>query len=270
MYVRPSAPSSIGGVVDDAIRLYRSSFNRTWKLSVGFAIALTVVGIAIGLAIPGWYSAVRMTPQQAAGLFRSPVVIGSYLLIFLIECLFYGALLASENAVARGEPASGGVAVMVALRRLPATVLASLVFLIGTCVGFILLLIPGIWLWGKLQLWPAALFAEDDGAMAALGSSWNLTRGRWWRSVTILTVALIIVYVLLLAVGLLPAFLFAFIGLKQGSVVLAQLAALPFSILSRILIMPAMPAVLLAVHHDCKLRSEGSDLTERAGALGRA
>jgi hypothetical protein len=270
MYVRPSAPVSIGGVVDDAIRLYRAAFSCTWKLSVGFGIALAVFGIVITLVVPGIFSGAKLTPQQAVGLFRSPVVIGTYALIFLIEIAFYGALLVSENAVARGAPVSGGQAVSAAVRRLPGMVLASLVFLTGLFVGCILLLIPGIWLWGKLQLWPAALFTEDASAMGALGSSWNLTKGRWWRTVTIVSVALIIVYVLTLAVGLVPLSLVALVGFKKGSILLAQLAALPFSILSRVLIMPAMPAVLLAVHHDSKLRSEGDDLVERTGALGPA
>jgi len=272
MYVRPSEPLSIGGVVDDAIRLYRGSFSHTWKLSVAFAIALAVLGLFMVMSIPALFDIQRATlaPQQVLALFTSPVVIGSYLLMIVCELVFYGALFASENAVARGEPIPMGQALLAGLRRIPGMLLAGLVFLIAFTLGCIALLIPGIYLWGKLQLWPAALYAEDATAMEALGSSWTLTRGRWWRTVVIISVALIILYIVALAVGLVPAFLLGFTSLKHGNMLTAQLAAMPFSILSRIFLMPAMPAILLAVHHDCKLRSEGGDLAERAGALGRA
>src|SRR6185312_2273186 len=35
MYTRPTAPRSIGGVLDDAIRLYRAAFSRCWVLALG-------------------------------------------------------------------------------------------------------------------------------------------------------------------------------------------------------------------------------------------
>ena len=271
MYVRPSAPLSIGGVVDDGLRLYRAAFSHTWKLSIGFSIALAVLGLVIGLAVPGIYDARgTVPPQQVLQAFSSPVVIISYLVILLGECVFYGALFAAENAVMRGEPLSAGAAAVAGFRRLPGVLLAGVVFCVAVFVGTLLLLIPGIYLWGKLQLSSAALFAEDASAMKALESSWNLTRGRWWRTVVIITVALIILYILALAVGMIPVYLIAFASMKSGNVLMGTIATLPFSILTAVIVKPVMPAILLAVHHDCKLRSEGGDLAERAGALGSA
>ena len=34
MYVQPSAPRDIGGVIDDAIKLYRASFRTCWPIAL--------------------------------------------------------------------------------------------------------------------------------------------------------------------------------------------------------------------------------------------
>ncbi len=278
MYVRPSAPLSIGGVVDDAIRLYSSSLKYTWKMSLVFAVVIAVIGLAVGLTypetvqIPSGGGMVAL--QQWVRLAQSPVATGSNVIVSIIDIVFYGALLASQNAVVKGEPLSGGQAASASMHRFVSLLIAAVVFIIAMVIGCLALLIPGIYLWGKLQLWPAAVFAEDAGPMEALGSSWKLTKGRWWRTMTIVTVCLLLLYILALAVGLLPGVLLG-ISLRgatfdTANLLTAQLAMLPFGIISGVLITPAMPAVLLAVYHDCKLRSEGGDLAERAGALGRA
>ena len=107
MYVRPSAPLSIGGVVDDAIRLYRGSFSHTWKLSVAFAIVLAALGLFMVMTIPALFDIQRatMAPQQVLALFTSPVVMGSYLLMILCEFVFFERWNGQAWEEASGVPA---------------------------------------------------------------------------------------------------------------------------------------------------------------------
>jgi len=268
MYVRPTAPLSIGGVLDDAIRLYRNSFSRCWMLALAFSIVLGAFQIAFLLTIlpaPGG----QVTPQQLLAIFKSPALIGGYLVVVLLSLIFYGALFARESAVMRGDEsftAMQGLAA--AMRRLPGMVLATLITLVAICAGLILLIVPGVYLWGKLQLWLAAMFADDVGGTAALGLSWRLTRGRWWRAFVIFMVALIILYVFTFAVGVIAGVLAAVSG--HSTLVERQIATQLLSSASNVITAPAVPAVWLAMYHDFKLRSEGGDLAQRVGALGRA
>ena len=268
MYVRPSAPQSIGGVVDDAIRLFNGSFRHTWKLSLGFSLVVALAFIPLTQAVPT-LAAGRLPSVQSLHIQWTPVLVITYLLSILLEALFYGALFASENAVAQGVPLTAGQAIGTGLRRLPTVVIAGILFTLAFMGGCVLLIIPGIFLWGRLQLWPAALFTGNTGPGQALGNSWNLTKGHWWRTSTIVAVALILVYIVSIAVGILPATAIAAFGVQKGNLFQAQLVTLPFSILTRIVTAPAIVATLLAVHHDCRLRSGGDDLAERAAALSR-
>ena len=48
MYVQPAAPRPIGGVIDDAIKLYRASFRTCWPIALIASVvsAATVTGTA--------------------------------------------------------------------------------------------------------------------------------------------------------------------------------------------------------------------------------
>src|ERR1017187_8906135 len=60
MYARPTAPLSIGGVVDDAIKLYRASFRRCVPVALLGSLVMAAFGIFVieyarhaGLALTG-------------------------------------------------------------------------------------------------------------------------------------------------------------------------------------------------------------------------
>jgi len=274
MYVRPSAPLDIGGVIDDAVRLYRASFSRCWLLALGFTVILAALQIMLLLSIPGVLQGVvpgALKPQQIFAALASPPIVLAYVLLGVVSLVFYGALFALQAAVVRGvEAFTLGRALAVGLRRVPGMLLASIVFAIAFFAGFVLLVIPGIYIWGKFQMWQASMFTEDASAMESLGNSWRLTRGRWWRTSAIFTIALIVIYVFTLALGLVSGTLTVIFASGHHSLLETQLVGLPLQAIGRVFVTPALPAVLLAMYDDCKLRSEGGDLATRVGALGGA
>jgi len=269
MYVRPSAPLSIGGVIDDALRLYRAFFSRFWPMALGFTLLLSVLALVLLLSLPANLQSASANPQRLVSMMRSPLGTLSYLLMMLASLVYYGAVFSAQSALVRADQSfTAAAAAITGLRRFPATLVASILFLLAFVGGCVLLLVPGIYLWGKLQLWPAALFAEDAGPLQSLETSWRLTKGRWWRTVTIFSVAVILMYVLALIIGILPISMGSLSAMLHGNLLRGQLIALPFGMLSRFLITPLLPAVLLTMYHDCKLRSEGGDLAARVEALG--
>jgi hypothetical protein len=262
MYQGPQAPRSIGGVLDDAIRLYRESFRTIWPILLAATILAIVPGILF--ALNGVYSQTPAAQVQALmRLMKSPGYWLTIIVLSIANLILYGALFGAIDAVAKGGELGFGAALKLGAARFPRLFAASILFGLLLAAGFILFIIPGIYFLGIFQLVFVAIVLEDVGAGAAFGVSRRLIKGHWWRSTTIVTVAFIIVIVLSLLAGL------------PGGVV-AALRAPPVTVLLINQIVTAIfdlfmvgwvPCVLLTMYYDLKLRHEGADLATRVGAL---
>jgi hypothetical protein len=267
-YELPSAPLSIGGVLDSAIRLYRHVIRRCWALALIYAGVLGIFGLIWGLTIAKAVgSGGRPDPALLGGLIFAPATLCGFLLAIVLSTAVYGALVKSEIALARGEDLSLGAALGLGLRRLPGVLLASILFILAITVGLILLIIPGIYLIGKFQLWLVAMFAEDASAIESLQTSWRLTAKRWWRAFVILSVACILIYVFAFAFGIVAGIVAGILHIPATDRVVINQA---LSVLSNVVVMPLTVAISVVMYNDFKLRSEGGDLAVRVGSLGKA
>jgi hypothetical protein len=263
MYVRPTAPLPIGGVVDDAIKLYRESFARCWSIALAGSLIMGTFGIFLAIYVRN--AGIGLTGMALLQVYGQPPVLALYLLQSVLSLAFYGALIASLNAVALGDtPLSFGEAIAIGFTRLGRAVVSGVVWWAIIVIGLILLLVPGIYFLGALCLWPVALYAEDAGAMQALQYSRDLIKGHWWRSSTILTIAVIIILVFSMVVGLIAG---VFAAISRHDVTTAQLVIQVVSIAANVFVLPMVPAVLLVMYRDLQLRREGGDLAARVGAL---
>ena len=262
MYSRPTAPLPIGGVLDDAIKLYRESFARCWPIAVLSALVKGAFGIVLLVYMREAMAARSVTAMMQA--YRQPPLMALYILYFVLSIALLGGLIASQYAVVRGAPISIGTALGVGFARLGRAVLAAIVTWVILVVGLILLLIPGIYAIGVLCLWPVALYGDDAGAMQALGVSRDLIKGHWWRTTTILTVSIIIILVFTFIVGLVTGIFSVF---THHDLMAAQLYGQLVGVVANVFALPAIPAVLVAIYNDLKLRREGGDLAARLGAL---
>jgi hypothetical protein len=282
MYVQPTAPRAIGGVIDDAIKLYRASFRTCWPI----ALIGSVVTAAISLYLLSRFPALA-TVRDPALMWQmlKPSPLWGWLLIpGIASLLLLGAVIACQNALAAGTgPMTVGVALATAFARLHWLLLAVLVgvIFIGFGVGIVLVpvvaasrvlavlawVILGIYLWGRLQLWMVAVFAEDAGTFRAMGVSWRLVGGHWWRSATILTVGIIIVLVISMLFGLVGNLIFVVVRVDRMSVLMGNQL---ITAVERVFVTPMMPAVLVAMYYDFKLRREGGDLAARTKSLRSA
>jgi len=298
-YVAPSAPQSIGGVLDDWIRLFRSSFGACWALALIAALAEALMQFMItpSLATPN-VSAVQRYLQYWSAL-RAPTIFLTDLVFWLILLLLYGAVLAQQAAIVRGdEPFSFGSALAKGLRRMPQLLLgAVLLVLILTAIwiplgigaalwvplrhtplgiliaalGIIAAVIAIIYLLVRLQLWMAVVFTENRGGAAALGRSWELVQGHWWRVTGIGFVAGVVIWIFAMTVGALIGVVVGVMGIHGTSpgLLLRRLQLIgAIGALARLVTMPLLTAMWLAIYHDLILRREGGDLAARAEALG--
>jgi hypothetical protein len=259
MYVQPSAPRSVGGVLDDSLRLYRASFAYTWP----GGLVLAIVALGMGLYLSATLG-IRRTPAQVLAMFRLPEVWGAYVVTILISVWVYCAMIANIIAVARGETPKVSDGFAAALTVLPAAIIGAIVFGLSYVVGSVFLIIPGIYIWNRMQLWMVALMAERQGAFASVGSSWNLVGGNWWRTFVTLAVMLVVLLVIVFAISLVGGLTVAPLHLDAGArLMVTQCINAVWYVFG----MPLVPVALVAIYQDLKLRKEGGDLAVRVGKL---
>lgn len=282
MYVRPAAPRAIGGVIDDAIKLYRASFRTCWPI----ALIASVISAATVLYIVSRFPAIATVrdPAQLWRLVQAPSIWGWYLILSIASLVLFGAIIACQNALAAGTTAlTVGQSLAAAFARLHWQLLAILlgVLYVGS-VGVLMLmplpaalkvlgalawLIFGIYLWGRLQLWVVALFAEPAGTLRAMAVSWDLVKGHWWRAATILTVGIIIVLVITMIFGFLGGLVFVMFRLDPMSLIIGNQL---IGAAERVFVTSMLPALMVAMYYDFKLRREGGDLAARTKSLQTA
>jgi hypothetical protein len=266
MSLMPTAPRSIGGVLDDAIRLYRKTLMPCFPL--------LLIGVVITTAPAVWLTIV-MQPLAAAGdpdavfaVLKSPTVWLVYLAIILAFTVIYGALIQQIDAMAHGQRLSVGEAFAQGLMRLPTLFGVTILLGLMIVVGLFLLIIPGIWLWGVFQLAFVAAVVERTGIFESFGVSRRLISGNWWRANVIIFVAFVILFVVMMVIGMIAGVVMVTTGgaeatLSTGAQVIQQI----ISGVLNLFWLSFYPCVLLSVYYDLKLRKEGADLVDRVGAL---
>jgi hypothetical protein len=261
MYARASAPRSIGGVLDDAIRLYREAFSRIWPLNV---IAAVAIGLPTFLIVVQSANVRKGDAAAALAMVKSPGFWLSYALMMFIYLVVQSALLSALNTYAAGREPSLESAFGVGLRRLPRMVVAGVFLFLIIMIGLVLLVIPGIYLWGIFQLSFVAIIVDDAGAFESFGVSSRLIKGNWWRAATVFTVAVIIIMVLSFVGGMVNGLLAAVLGLGSMAALASQTVV---GGVLNVFMIPLMPCFLLAMYFDLKLRHEGGDLAARVNAI---
>ncbi|MGB6309302.1 MAG: hypothetical protein WBF89_16065 [Steroidobacteraceae bacterium] len=284
MYAKPTAPRSIGGIVDDAVRLYRASFAKAWPLALCGQILIAAPTLIIQYQFIG----VRgRDPTAILALFKSPTVWLSYVVVVLLALGFYNALVALVNGFATEKLETAGRSVSVGFRLLPRSVLlfvvlAALLAVCGVGAGILMgissvfaspvlraILVIGvavvfIYVWGRVFLANIALIVQDAGIFKSIGISWALIKNYWWRTATVYTIALIMAMVFYAAIAALDALLGAVLHNSGAlAVIVGQVVAVP----TYAVLMSLLPAVQLAMYYDLKLRKEGADLASRVNAL---
>ncbi len=299
MYTRPTEPRSIGGVLDDGLRLWRDSLAKTWPLALLAQLVVAVPLLVLASMFPGVVWTAQTRPLTAAGaadaqallsLFKSPSTWLAYLFMLILSVLCYTAIVVRIAGVAANSGVSLGGSLASALRLLPRLVMQLLLFFVATFVAAIAVALLGgigagiaggskvvtalmvificlaaVFVFGRVFFASMVLILDDVGPAQSIGTSWRLTRGYWWRCAGLLLVLFIIGLVFTLVAG----FVSAALGAALGKGLLAAGASQLVSLLFSSVLGSLYPAVLTAILYDLKLRKQGGDLLGRVDALAR-
>jgi len=304
VYTRPNAPRSIGGVLDDGLKLWRDSLSKTWPLALlaqlQFAIPLVMLRMQLK-DLPIVPSSNAFTAANAANtqlflaLIRSPTLVLAYVVTGLFAVVCYTAIVIRIEGVSTNSASPLRASLAGGFRLLPRVLLQILVFIlswivIGVVLGIFAAIVGGIaaaglggaksplftiivltimavfvfFLLGRLFLSFFALVVDDAGAAASIRVSWTLTRGCWWRCSAILLVLVIIGLVFALVVALVNGLIAASLGPISLG---ATVLAQLVGVAANAFLGSLYPAVLIAIFHDLKFRKQGVDLVGRVNAL---
>lgn len=267
MSLYPQSPQGIGTVLDAGFSLYRLSFKRVLPLSIAVAVLAQLPQLA------QYLTATSLDEFMAPASW--PVLV-AWLVVFVPYFACMNGLYLSLDRIARDEPAPPFAVVFVrGLRKVLPVLLATLCYSLLCGLGLVLLVVPGVILMLSLIFYWFLILFEDAGIGESLSASHRLVWGNWWRTATVVTVAMLVYFAPQMILGAIAGVAFAIGGgidentdmetLQTGTAGL-MLAFGLIQALATALLLPMMASVMLVQLRDLQLRKSGADLVARAEA----
>jgi len=241
-------PLSLGEVLDISFGLYRSRFAPLFVVSVVCQMLPALIMVYLsstGDALGNW--ALLLAYYTLAIILSSLGVAAS---TFIVSDAYLGQQISAGNALGRATALLG--------RLIMISILSSMLI----ALGFILLIVPGVVLFAGLILSTVVTVLESPrSATAAMGRSWELTKG-FRGKVLITTMG---AFILLLVPSFAVEAIWSLLGSLAGDS--GGVAKLVTSSLLSMLIYPFFYVVLTVLYYDLRVRKEGFDLEVLASSL---
>ena len=236
-------PLSTGEVLDVGFSLYRRHF-------VTLAL-VALVSQAVALVFSIYVQATGGT------LVNLGLTLVSLLLSSVCAAIGMGAStkIIADSYLGRTTTVQGALAWVIPHVGKIITLTVVMGLLLG--VGFVLLVVPGAILAAGFAVAPSALVVEGLSATGAMDRSWQLTRGHRWKAFWTMVVALVLIYVVTLAAGLLGGLLATVLGV-DALVALVVVGAI--TALLSLFVYPYIYAAITVLYYDLRVRKEGFDL----------
>jgi hypothetical protein len=254
----------IGDLLDETFRMYRRHF----FLFAGISVILTIpiaalTGFVFYTLFGSFLQSINSNQSPDLSLLTpSLLALGVALLVsFALYPFTAAAVVYAACESALGHPVTlWGVLGGVSRRYFAIAGYLILLFLMG--VTFCLF---PLWIWisvGWVAVLPV-LFIEKVGLVEAMGRSWRLVQGRWWRTFLILILIFVLWYVVRLALG-------AVLFLANTLLTIVISPILTLAIVSSVgevvyaLATPVVQIALVLIYFDLRVRQEGLDLFQLA------
>ncbi len=315
----PLRPLGVGEILSGAFTLIRRNLMATLGIAAIIEVISAMLTTPLSWAELRLTHQLRasVTPQtqpnqvgQALSHFIGdviPILIGTLLITFVAQAVLTGMLTGALGRALIGDNITIGQAWRMArvLRVLTVTVLLLLLWvalivpvvvlvvllavahlgglaaLVGI-VGGIATIVVEIWMYTKMLMAVPAVVLEGLGPVAALGRSWNLVRGSWWRTFGIYLLTAIMVgfigAILRLPFNIISLFvsghggsLIGILGASSNPTVASITVGAIGGILSATCTAPITAGVIVLLYADARMRKEGLDLSlqhaSQAGSL---
>lgn len=264
-------PLGVGEMLDAAFKVYRARPRDMIVATAIVTVPAIVVQVLVNLSAGDPQSLTGTDPVTGAptvDLGALATYLGGLLVSTLVLVVANNLALAGTTRISLGvylaERTDWRESLRFALRRFVPLTVVVVVTTAALIAGFMLCVAPALWIQGIWAVAVPVLLVEDRGALASLGRSYDLVRGRFWP-----------VLGAMLLGGLLASVLQ---GVLVGPVLILQFVGVSFlvtSILNGIaqiigvaLTTPFVAALTAVIYIDLRVRKEALDLELMARSVG--
>ncbi len=257
-------PLGVGETLDSAIKVYRNNAPTLWKIVALVIVPVYIVEVLVrAAALPGGTFVhngalyVSSTNGQSSA--------GSTVALLLVTFLGLLAELLATGAVFKllldsylGRTVDWRESFAFARGRVLSLLWLSILTTVLVLIGFVLIVVPGIWFIVAASVAVPVLMLEGLGGFAAVRRSMQLVRGRWWATFGRLLTALLLYIVVSIILGIIVGAIAR--GLSVSSVGLWLIINGLLSAVVTIVLSPFVAAVITTVYVDLRVRKEALDL----------
>lgn len=177
----------IGDLLGDALRIYLRNFGTVF--AIGLAVVLPVQLIVSGIGLEELTSGYRSSDDTAELLI--PTIV-SYL---VVAPLIAAATIHLLRGLAEGTRRHAGSSIQAGLDVFAPVFLAVVLAGLGTAIGLVLLILPGIYVAVRWFFVAQAVVIDEARSTEALRASWRLTDGYWFRTFGVIVLANLVAFV---------------------------------------------------------------------------
>ncbi|MDX6678003.1 MAG: hypothetical protein QOE31_2055 [Solirubrobacteraceae bacterium] len=264
-------PLSVGEILDVSIKICVAH----WRTLLKTVLVVVVPVQILSTLLTADYTVTQFdlttdttqTPQQSLDELNQ--YIGGLAVTTLLQMA--AVLLASAacfRAVAQsylGEESDWRSSLRFALRNAPSLLWLTLLYGLGVLLGTVLLIAPGVWLFIGWAFAMPALLAEGVRGRKALGRSWGLVKGRWWRTFGVVALGFVLAGI---TSSVVQGLFFIGILFNHDNDVLVLVLSAIAGVVGLLITTPFQSALLAVVYFDLRVRKEGFDLELLARGIG--
>ncbi len=264
-------PLGIGEILDAAIKVCIAHAGTLVKAVLVVVLPVQVLSalvLASTVDDPDFLDPTTTDPGTPTGGDEAAAFLAGQLAIGLLGVLaFLLATGACFRAIAEGwlgRTPNWRESLGFAARRTHSLLWISVLYGLGALVGFVFLILPGIWISIAWIVAFPVLFVEDRRGRKALGRSFRLVEGRWWPAFGVTAVGFLLASVLgfILQVGI---GLLSIVNDSLGFLILLSTVA---TLITQLITTPFQAAIVALLYFDLRVRKEGFDLELLARRIG--
>jgi hypothetical protein len=264
-------PLSLGEILDIAVKICLAHWRTLLKAVLVVVVPVQIVGTLINAdyTVEQFNVSTDSTPTPAETIDELNQYLGGFAVSAVLQSL--AVLLATAAcfwAIAQaylGEQADWRSSLRYALRLTPALLLLTLLYGLGVLLGLVLFVLPGVWIYVAWAFATPVLLVEGLRGPAALGRSFRLVKGRWWRTFGVLLVGFILAAIISTIVQ--AVFLIGIVVGEDNDALVLVLSAIAGSV-GLAVSTPFQAALLAVLYFDLRVRKEGFDLELLAREIG--
>jgi hypothetical protein len=171
-------PRTLGELMGLAFELFGRHLATFLSLTL-IVVAPTVIVVD---GVWGGYLADGGDAEPSTAASWASLALGTVVIPPLVTAL----LVVVVQALARAQEPTVGAALRLAAPRLPAALGAVVLYSLGVALGFVALVVPGVWLSVRWYFGAQAAVVDGLGPVDALRRSAEVVETRWWRTFGVL------------------------------------------------------------------------------------